>query len=157
SATTNMGSQTANVTLNGGTLQTTATFNFGHYLTPNGGTVSPDSGTTVTFNIAMISGTGPFFLNGAGAATMAAANSYTGGTVINNGTLNVSFDSGLGNAAGSVTLNGGTISSTGTWTTARNIALNGGTITVPSGIWTVNGVVSGGALTMLGAGGALVL
>jgi len=50
-------------------------------------------------------------------------NSYTGGTEIGSGTLQVSRDANLGDTAGDLTFAGGTLTTTGTFDTSRLIAL----------------------------------
>jgi autotransporter-associated beta strand protein len=90
----NPGSSTADqLKLNGGTLQTTATFsiddsNRGVTLGASGGTFSPDNGTTLTIANA-ITGTGGLTKSGAGALTLSGANDYSGTTTISAGTLQI--------------------------------------------------------------------
>jgi fibronectin-binding autotransporter adhesin len=51
------------------------------------------------------------------------ASSYTGGTIVNGGTLAVSLDSNLGGAAGGLTLDGGTLATTASFSSARTVSL----------------------------------
>jgi autotransporter-associated beta strand protein len=72
---------------------------------------------------------------GVGRWVMTGANSYTGDTAINGGTLQVSADNNLGAATGVLSFNGGTLATTSTFTTGRTTTLNpgGGTIDVAPG------------------------
>jgi hypothetical protein len=111
-------------------------------------------------------GAGTFVLNG--------ANVYTGSTTINGGILRIDADASLGTAPGSptaghITLNGGTLSNSATFTlnTNRSIALgaSGGGIEVASGTTlTFAGTIAGGnnltktlaGILTLGAGNVTV-
>ncbi len=83
-----------------------------------------------------ISGTGSLTKTGAGTATLAAGNSFTGPTTINQGELSISADSSLGTVStptvGQLTINGGTLKTTGSFALSANrglsIGSNGGTI-----------------------------
>ncbi|MHA3772353.1 beta strand repeat-containing protein [Verrucomicrobiota bacterium sgz303538] len=120
---------------NGGTLQATASFtiddsNRGVYIDTNGGSISVDSGATLTVANG-IAGTGALTKIGAGTLNLSAANTYIGETTVNAGTLVVSGSLGgttavrvnsgalqLGannvlNDAATVTLGGGTLSTVG--------------------------------------------
>src|SRR5207245_2175689 len=50
--------------------------------------------------------------NGTGALTLSGANTFTGGTTLNAGTLNINNASALGTVAGTFTIAGGTIDNT---------------------------------------------
>ena len=85
--------------------------------------------------------------------SLAGANTYTGGSVLTSGTLVVGSDNNLGNTAGGVTFNGGTLENTNSFTTARNITLNsgGGTFQTDADL-EVSGPISGsGGLVKTGA------
>ena len=142
------------MTLNGGALEATATFTSARSVTLGGGAFQPDSGDTLTLS-GLLSGSGGLTLNGAGTLILSdASNSYTGGDTITAGTLSVGADAYLGAAANTVTLNGGTLEATATFTSARNVTLGGGTFQPDSGdTLTLSGVLSGsGGLTLNGAG-----
>src|SRR5208282_3039892 len=83
-----------------------------------------------------------------------------GGTSINGGTLSISADDNLGNAAGSLTFNGGTLQTTAAVASARAITLNagGGTVDTAGQSDALSGVISGaGALTVADSVGGGVL
>ena len=105
-ADTNLGDAANTVTLNGGTLATTATFASARAVTLGGGVLSPNAATTLTLS-GVLSGAGGLTLNGAGTLVLGGANTFTGGATITAGTLSVSADTNLGDAANALTLNGG--------------------------------------------------
>lgn len=92
---------------------------------------------------------------GAGTLLLSAANSYTGGTVINGGVVEIGADSGLGAAGTDLTLDGGTLRTTADIAMARDTLVGpaGGTFEVAAGTLTQGNAISGaGALTKSGAG-----
>ncbi|TPI12452.1 autotransporter outer membrane beta-barrel domain-containing protein [Mesorhizobium sp. B4-1-3] len=95
-----------------------------------------------------------------GTLVLSGTNSYSGGTAINGGTLQVGSNGSLGAASGGLSLNGGTLHTTDTFTSARAVTLDagGGTFDTDSATkLTLTNTVSGaGALTKDG-GGTLVL
>ncbi|WP_170207499.1 autotransporter-associated beta strand repeat-containing protein [Luteibacter pinisoli] len=175
----NLGDAANSLALNGGTLHTTADVATARTLTLNGGGVFDTAVGTTLASTGTLSGTGPLIKNGAGTAdfegTLSHAggtvvnegllilggnNSYTGGTLVNGSTLRIASDANLGNVAGGVTLNGGTLSTTANVTTERTLTLTsaGGSIDTASGTTLAQkGVITGtGTLTKLG-GGTLVV
>lgn len=92
---------------------------------------------------------------GAGTLTLSGTNSYSGGTTISAGRLNVAADANLGAAAGGITLGNATLGTTATFNSARSVTLTGaGGFDVASGTaLTLTGAVSGtGNLTKTGLG-----
>lgn len=94
--------------------------------------------------------------SGPGRLVMGAANTFALPVAVTAGTLSVSADSGLGNAANALTLsNGGTLETTASFTSSRAIALGagGGTISAGDGtILVLSGTVSGQGLAKQSAG-----
>lgn len=101
------------LTLAGGTLNTTATFSIddtgrGITLAPAGGTISVNGSTTLTVANA-IAGTGNLTVSGSGTLALTAANTFSGATLSNAGTLALGHVDALQNstltaaAAGTVT------------------------------------------------------
>jgi fibronectin-binding autotransporter adhesin len=93
-------------------------------------TLTIDSGSGSTFGGVIQDGAGGGTLalakSGAGTLTLTGTNTYSGGTTINAGILSVTSDAFLGNASGSVTLNGGRLWTNGAnLNTARNITVTG--------------------------------
>ncbi|MFG1404300.1 beta strand repeat-containing protein, partial [Xanthobacter sediminis] len=103
-----------------------------------------------------ISGTGSLVQMGTGTLTLAGANSYAGGTrVLAGGIVQVAADANLGAAAGGVALEGGTLSASASFSSARTVELaGGGTLAVAGGqVLSLSGAISGsGGLTKTGEG-----
>jgi autotransporter-associated beta strand protein len=134
------------LTLNGGTLRTTSTFtlhsNRGISIGSSGGTISTDSGTTLTYG-GIMAGTGVFTKSGDGTLILSGNSTYSGLTTVNAGTLRFAPSSGFTMIlSGGITNNSdvqyeaastselffdGAVSGTGTWTVnsaANNTAFN---------------------------------
>lgn len=171
---------TGNTTINAGTLQignggTTGALSTSSNITVNG-TLSFNRSNDVTQGTdfkssVVISGTGSLVQNGTGNLTLNAANSYTGGTTLNTGTLVI----GHAGAAGSGTITQANATSllkfdtVGTITNAMSVhnvlatqsATLSGAITVNNATWdietgdtlTISGNISGpGGITKNGSG-----
>lgn len=113
--------------------------------------IRTDAGVRTTISAA-IAGSGGLVKYDSGTLILSGSNSYTGGTAINGGTLSVSSDVNLGNAAGGLALDGGTIQNTAAFQTGRTITLGagGGTFQTNDDL-AVSGPISGtGSLTKTG-------
>ncbi len=71
---------------------------------------------------------------GAGTLVLSGDNRYTGGTVLDGGTVQVDRDANLGAPMGGLTFNGGTLAATGSFDTSRAVLMDtGGSIDVAAG------------------------
>ncbi|MDP9992880.1 outer membrane autotransporter protein [Variovorax boronicumulans] len=114
------------------------------------------AGMTAIINAAIV-GAGGLVKDDGGTLVLGAANSYTGGTTIKSGTLQISSDANLGTAAGGLALEGGaTLRVTGDTASTRVVSLGAGVDTFdidPIRTLALNGVVTGaGSLRKTGAG-----
>jgi autotransporter-associated beta strand protein len=181
---------TGNTTINAGTLQignggATGSLSISSAITVNG-TLAFNRSDALTqganFSIAAMTGTGSIIKNGTGNLTLNATNTYSGGTVLNSGTLNINNASAIG--SGTLAINGGTMNNTSgsaitlstnnaqSWnsdfafTGTNNLNLGTGavamnasrTVTVNAGNLTVGGSISGSGFGLTKNGsGTLVL
>lgn len=108
---------------------------------------------------AAITGDGGLDKTDFGTLILTGANSYTGGSRVSGGVLQVSSDTALGATSGGVTLDGGTLRSGGAFSSARNFAFgaNGGVIDTQGHAITLSGVLSGGGSMSKTGSGALTL
>ena len=113
------------------------------------------AGYTATIS-AVLDGAAKLVKTDLGTLVLSGINTYTGGTAVNGGTLQVSQDSNMGALAGALSLNGGTLATTATLDTARATTLGagGGSFNVAAGTnFGITSAVSGsGALSKLGTG-----
>jgi len=86
------------------------TVSLGVVLQPGSITVSNTSGAYTFSGGGSVAGGGSLTKNGAGTLTVATSNSFSGGTTLNAGTLNVNANTALG--TGPITLNGGALGNT---------------------------------------------
>ena len=109
---------------------------------------------TATFS-PTIAGTGQVKQDGPGTTVLSGSNSYSGGTILAGGILQISSDQNLGAATGTLSFAGGILETTKTLSSNRGITLNGsGTFQVDAGTTlTQSGeIVGSGALVKTGDG-----
>ncbi|WP_267225531.1 beta strand repeat-containing protein [Dyella silvae] len=118
-----------------------------------------DPGTTATIGATIADGAGGaanVTMRGGGVLILSGNNTYTGGTAVDGATLQIASDANLGAAAGALSLSGGVLATTASFSSSRHITLNadGGTFAPISGTTlTLPGLIDGaGALTMADAG-----
>lgn len=134
------------------------------------GELSATNGVTATMT-GLISGAGQLVIGGSGTVVLnhAVSNTFSGGVQITNGTLQISADGQLGDAAGTIDFNAGVgdratlavETAAGAFSSARDITLSGaesGQIEVLStGLATFSGNITGtGALDISGTGDAVL-
>jgi autotransporter-associated beta strand protein/T5SS/PEP-CTERM-associated repeat protein len=153
---------TGGTTITGGTLQLGDGGANGSIVgnVTNNGTFAINRSDTFTFG-GVISGSGAFQQNGTGTTIFTAANTYTGGTIVNAGTLRLGPGGSLA-PTGALTVNaGGTFDlnsfnqTVGSLAGAGNVTLGAGRLTTGSDNTgtTFSGAISGtGGLTKIGAG-----
>lgn len=110
-------------------------------------------GTTATI-ASKLAGNAAVVKTDLGTLILEGQNTYAGGTVVEGGVLQISSDANLGAAAGSITLDGGTLRNTAAMTTGRAVTIeqNGGIFDTRADL-TINGVISGpDGLTKTGSG-----
>jgi fibronectin-binding autotransporter adhesin len=113
-----------------------------------------DAGLTATIS-ASLAGSARLVKDLGGTLVLTGANTYTGGTAINGGTLRIANDANLGDAAGGLAFNGGTLNTTASFDSSRGIDLVGTGTFDPDAATALNldGVISGaGALIKQGDG-----
>jgi fibronectin-binding autotransporter adhesin len=107
----------------------------------NGGVIASTTGYTLTVN-EDITGSGSLtigttnIIDGApkaGIVSLNAANNYTGGTIVDAGTLTMGNATALGSNTGTLTVNGGTLNMNNQSLTVGNLTGTGGTISGTSG------------------------
>ena len=153
---------TANNTYTGGTIITGGILQLG-----NGGTTGMIAGDVINNGVLAfnrsdnvvfagnISGSGSISYMGRGTVTLTGSSTYTGGTAISRGTVQAGSDSAFGAAGTTLTVVGGTIQATASFTIARPITLTtpGGTFDTNGNTLTLQGAISGtGGLTKTGTG-----
>ena len=155
-------------TISAGTLNISGQLGSGTYSnTINNSGVFEFSSSSNQALSGIISNTGNLIKSGSGILTLSATNTYTGTTTISGGVISINGEAGLGAtpgspSAGHLTLNGGTLKPTATFTlnSNRGIALgtSHGTIDLDTGLTlTYGGIVAGSNnLTKSGSGTLLL-
>ena len=163
----NLGNASGSLTLNGGTLATTASFATNRTITlgASGGSFAPAASTQFTVG-SVLTGSNALTEKGAGTLILSANNTYSGGTTISSGTLQIGAGGTTGSIVGNVTDNstlafnrsdsitfGGVISGTGTLTQqgAGSLTLSGAN-TYSGGTVLQNGTLILGNSKALGSG-----
>ena len=145
-----LGAASAGLTLNAGTLASTASFTTSRNVALTGnGTFNTSAGTALTDITGSVSGAGELIKSGTGTLTLCGAVSNTGGTAVNAGTLTIcGADTGTGSTA---IASGATlaVSGAGSIATASSIA-NNGTLDI-------SGVNAGASLQTLSGTGTVAL
>ncbi|MBV8193670.1 MAG: autotransporter domain-containing protein [Alphaproteobacteria bacterium] len=155
----NLGAAGTGITLNNGIIGTTkdavAALSINRPITLTGGGEITVALNPLTWS-GNISGDGHLTKAGAGVLTLTGTNTYTGGTMVAFGTLQVASDDKLGAAGTGVTLvNNGGLWATSSFTSNRPFALAnpGGTFQVSDGqTLTLTGSIAGGTLGLVGTG-----
>ena len=151
----NLGASSGTVSLNGGTLATTASFHSARaFSLTQTGSLNVATGTTLGLS-GVIDGTGALHKTGAGDLTLSGQNTYLGGTLVQGGSVQVSQDANLGASSGTVSLNGGTLAATASFNSARafTLAQTGGLNVATGTTLGLSGAIDGtGALHKTGAG-----
>ncbi|WP_161599693.1 autotransporter-associated beta strand repeat-containing protein [Pseudomonas arsenicoxydans] len=157
SSNANLGAAAGTLSFKGGTLRTTTGFSMARSTTLNasGGIFETQTGILPLIQNGIIAGVGALTKTGAGTLNLTAANTYTGGTAINGGVLQISSDSNLGAPAAALSLDGGTLRTTADIAMARNTTLGGagGTVETQTSNLIQNSPITGvGAFTKTGSG-----
>ncbi|MCA0248161.1 MAG: autotransporter-associated beta strand repeat-containing protein [Proteobacteria bacterium] len=161
---------TSTLTVNGGTFDLNGNTQTIAALAGTGGAVALGNGALTvdqagnTSYAGAIGGAGSLTKAGSGTLLLAGLNSYTGGTTVGGGTLQLGIDGALA-AGGALTVNGGTFDLNGYNQTVGSLSGTGGAVALGSGTLTVdqNGTTTyagsiGGAGTLIKAGnGTLIL
>ena len=113
-----------------------------------------DRSDTYTFG-GSISGTGAFQQIGSGTTIITASDSYTGGTTVTNGTLELGNGGGLA-GGGALTIDGGTFALNGHSQSVGDFSGTGGAVTLGGGVLTVGGADSTSFSGAISGSGSLV-
>jgi autotransporter-associated beta strand protein len=153
--------------INGATLQATATFtlssNRGIALGPTSGTgsgtIDVTGANTLTYGGVMANngaGTGALVKTDTGTLILAGANTYSGGTTVSGGTLQVGNGGASGSIVGDVTDNGTlAFNLSGVVTYSGNVSGTGALTDAGSGTLTLGGTNTYGGTTTVSGGGTL--
>jgi fibronectin-binding autotransporter adhesin len=156
-----IGAVSGGLTINAGTLEVSTGFSTSRIITLGNATstflIDPSQTYTVT---SAIGGTGTLNKTGSGTLALTGVNTYSGGTIINAGTVAVNSASSFGAIGGAVTLNAGTVEVTSGFSTTRVYTLGDVASTFqidPSQIFTDTTAIGGtGKLNKTGTGTMIV-
>ncbi|MCJ8355382.1 autotransporter domain-containing protein, partial [Novacetimonas hansenii] len=154
---TGVNTYTGGTTIEAGTL-TGTTASFGSGAIVDNGTLDIDQSTNGTLTN-LVSGTGMLFKDGTGTLSVAQAETYTGATSINAGTLALAGDGSIATSSG-VTLSGGTFDISGTTDGASIASLSGnsgGAVALGGETLTLTDAAGSFAGTIAGTGGVTLL
>ncbi|MFT8636024.1 autotransporter domain-containing protein, partial [Novacetimonas hansenii] len=154
---TGVNTYTGGTTIEAGTL-TGTTASFGSGAIVDNGTLDIDQSTNGTLTN-LVSGTGMLFKDGTGTLSVAQAETYTGATSINAGTLALTGDGSIATSSG-VTLSGGTFDISGTTDGASIASLSGnsgGAVALGGETLTLTDAAGSFAGTIAGTGGVTLL
>ncbi len=147
----NLGALGTLITFDGGTLNTTSGFSMirGMSLNAGGGTIDVDAATLLDES-GNITGVGSLTKTGAGTLQLSGFSTYAGGTAILDGEVSINNNINLGNTAGQLTLNNGSLHTSNNVSMARstNLGSGGGAFrTDASTTLTHSGAISGNPAT----------
>jgi fibronectin-binding autotransporter adhesin len=152
-----LGASGVAATINAGTLEATATFSTARNYTLGdaASTIMVDPAQTFTIGN-VVSGTGGLTKTGTGTLTLSGANTYSGGTTINAGTVVVNSSASLGATSGGATINAGSLEVAAGYSTSWVFTLGNSASTFridPSQTFTVTSAIGGtGTLNKTGSG-----
>lgn len=121
----------------GAGLNITQSGSYGHAVTLSGvGSVTVSAGQTAVWSATISDGSSPGTLNvnGPGTLSLTGANTYSGGTIVNGGVLQLGLLSGSLANSGALTVNGGTFDLNGRVQTVGALSGTGGTISFGSAL-----------------------
>lgn len=151
-----MGALSGGLTFTGGTLQATSAFTIDRSVTMStGGGTFDTNGYDLTVNKA-IGGSGGLSKTGTGILTLSGANSYTGGTIVNEGTLSLAAGASL-SSQGGLAVNGGVFALNGNNVSVGLLQGTGGTISLGASTLTVTQTVDTTLASVLTGSGGLSL
>ncbi len=119
-------------------------------------TVSPSAPSAFGGLLQNGSGTLSLAMNGPGLLTLSGSNTYSGGTVLSAGTLDITNAASLGSSGGRLTIGPATLEVSGIVASARNLTLSSSTAAIsvdPTQSYSNSGIISGnGGLSLTGQG-----
>ena len=149
-----MGALSGGLTFTGGTLQATSAFTIDRSVTVGaGGGTFDTNGNDLRVSRA-IGGSGGLTKTGPGILTLSGANSYTGGTFVNEGTLRLAAGASL-SPFGALVVNGGTFDLNGNNVSVALLQGTGGTISLGASTLTVTESASTTLASVLTGSGGL--